>query len=347
MITHTTGNLFREAIFLSKWSGSTEFRWDSKKHRIRLSTASWSKVYRNFNFAQMIAFETFLIYRLIESVAIPTAIRPLSDVINLCYFIGIYAIPTSLHYCTTRHSADIALFVNGFLEYFQKFKESYILPSQYKKKNGCETVLRIFFSTAYLTTLQNVIIFVVSPHRYFMLTSLIWDSKDMIPVLLKLVFLAVHVQIWFTQNRNPGTYDVLRNPVEFSNEYRSIEIMQNFFNYCFQYDYLPYHKLLMSSIAVFAFYGAIRIHGTRALIMAIINIIICLHLSVIFRQLGKLHDSSTKMLNSWKGISSRMVLKSCRPLRVQVSDHYYVQKTTILVLMGVIINAAITLLLSS
>ncbi|CAG7717449.1 unnamed protein product [Allacma fusca] len=375
MITRTTEKLFREAIFLSKWSGSTAFRWDSENHRIRLSTTPWSKFYSNFNFVLILAFEIFLIYRLIESIAIPTAGRPLSEIVTLCYFICIYAIPTTLYHCTTKHSTDIPLFVNGFLEYFENFKESYMIPSQYRKKNGCETVLRIFFNTAYLITLQNVIVFAIAPHRFFMLTSLIWDSKDAIPFIMKVVFLAVHLQIWMSawshallyttviysyiyptlwilkelnrRTRNPGTFDVLRSQVGFSNTYRGIQILQNMFNYCFQHEYFSYQKILVSAVAVFGFYGAVRIHGSRAVLMTMIGVMFSLHLSVMFRQLGKFYDISTEILNSWKGSSSKKILKSCRPLRVQISDYYCVQKTTILVLMGVIINAAITLLLSS
>ncbi|CAG7720889.1 unnamed protein product [Allacma fusca] len=249
MTTSTNQKLFREAIFLSTWSGSTAFRWDSENVRIRLSTTSWSKVYCYSNLVIMISYEIFLIYRLLESLLIPTTGRTLSEIINLGFFICIYAIPPNLCYCSRKHSADIPMFVNGYLEYFENFKQSYMLPSQYKKKNGCETVLRIFFSTAYLTTAQNIIIFVIAPHRFYMLTSLIWDSKEVIPIVM--------------------------------------------------------------------------------------------------RQLSRFYDISKKLLNSWNGMSSRMFLKSCRPLRVQVSDYYYVQKTTILVLMGVIINATITLLLSS
>ncbi|CAG7824518.1 unnamed protein product [Allacma fusca] len=105
----------------------------------------------------------------------------------------------------------------------------------------------------------------------------------------------------------------------------------------------------MSGVAVCAMYGAIKVHEPGAVLLAMIVGMTLTHLGIIFRKLGEFYEVSSAVLESWKGqgkLTSK-VLNASRPIRVNLADYYYVQKSTILVLYGVIVNAAITLLLGS
>ena len=75
---------------------------------------------------------------------------------------------------------------------------------------------------------------------------------------------------------------------------------------------------------------------------------ILVYFNTFYNSLARLRTVSQGLLVSWQGRDRymRRFLRSCRPLSVQLGDYYYVSRTTVLVLFGVIVNATITILLA-
>jgi hypothetical protein len=131
--------------------------------------------------------------------------------------------------------------------------------------------------------------------------------------------------------------------------YRTMQILQNMFNFCFQYWLFPTHKFIVMNAAVLGTYGAIKLHGPRGIIMGVTAALALVYLSVMFKSLGKLYDVSESSLGSWKMDGNKVMrkfVKSSPNIRCEVSSFYSVKKATVIVIWGTVFNFATNMLLS-
>ena len=135
----------------------------------------------------------------------------------------------------------------------------------------------------------------------------------------------------------------------FMSMYRCIQVEHNMFQYCYGNVFLPGHKITMATSVVFSIYGAIKLHGNRAVLMAFVAGTGLLYLSVLFRRLGKFHELSERLLNSWQGSRDPVLkrfLRSSRPVQVTIGSYYAVTGKTVMSLGAIITNASTNMLLS-
>ena len=130
--------------------------------------------------------------------------------------------------------------------------------------------------------------------------------------------------------------------------YRTLQIQHNIFEFCLRDIFFPGHKVTMGSAVVFSIYGGVKLDGGRAVLMTFVACTGLAYLSILFRRLGKFYELSVDLRKSWKGqdkLTERFILSS-PPLQINIGNYYYVCKTTVVNLGGIIINSAINMLVT-
>jgi len=157
------------------------------------------------------------------------------------------------------------------------------------------------------------------------------------------------IMIWRKDKPAPRTVHRLRQRSTTISVYRALQTLQIGFNFCFKSWMFPSHKFVLLNAAVLGTYGAIKLHGPRGIIMGVTAIMALLYLSIMFKNLGNLHERSEKTLNSWKYDTNKIMrrfLRSSPTIHAEVGYFYGVKRTTVVVIWGTVFNFATNMLLS-
>lgn len=141
----------------------------------------------------------------------------------------------------------------------------------------------------------------------------------------------------------------LRQHTHFVRMYREFQVLHKQFRYSFQYFFLPPHKCMVMQIAILGIYGAIRIQGPRSITMGVGAMMAMIHLTILFRRMGKVYEKSVYVLRSWRaerGKYIRRFVRSSQPVTIRIGHFYEVTKSTVIVIWATVFNFTTNLLLS-
>lgn len=132
------------------------------------------------------------------------------------------------------------------------------------------------------------------------------------------------------------------------NEFR---VLRGIFKDVFRMWFQPTHKGNALAISVLALFGVVRLHGRQRRIMVMVAALAISYLSLFYRKLGLIFDSSVKLKAAWLKSSNcslwtRKYIKSVRDFRVDVGPFYFVDRTTVITVLYTILNGWITVLLA-
>ncbi|CAG7815154.1 unnamed protein product [Allacma fusca] len=198
MLSQESLKILRRSVTFGKWCRSTLLEWDRESSRVKVKSSPLSQSHFWLNVTLHIAYEGFLLYRLAEAIFFPPPGTKLADTINLCYNIGCYALPIALQWSYFSYRVELPAFINGYISFYEEFKETFIIPAHQEDADGCERLLNSYCQTAVVVTCQTFLIFLTDPKRNYFLTSLFTDEKGYVPIHIKLVLLCVQMQLWLS-----------------------------------------------------------------------------------------------------------------------------------------------------
>jgi len=146
-----------------------------------------------------------------------------------------------------------------------------------------------------------------------------------------------------------------KKPKEVISHFRILQTLNNRFNLCFHSVILPFTLLTLLLINVLSNYASVRLHGevkfpgslgfpltSMATLLIVLDTLPTSY--TIYYASEKLIRTTREKCKS-NGYTHKF-LNSCRPLGVQVGYYFVIKQITVMTFLGIIVENAITLLLT-
>lgn len=152
------------------------------------------------------------------------------------------------------------------------------------------------------------------------------------------------------KGNNFKTIGDFRSPKVFSSTVRSLQVLHRLWQHSHQAWFCPSHKFVAISVGTLSSYGVIKLSGPRSIVMGFTAALSLLYLSTLFYKFGKLHELSGQVLENWRHSPTstrwmRKYVRSVPTFKVDIGSFYYVQKTTVIMVMWTVLNNTVNLLL--